>query len=135
MLEHNISLTLYEITRCSSSFTLHLFVIHIFSCLFTDTYQAHLWSQSNRRCWCSISGGCTTTKQGNHPHFSSSFAYICLHLHSQTLTSLHLGNDQIGDAGAQCLADALRHNTVIILITLHLSLTFIFISNHRHSSN
>jgi len=35
----------------------------------------------------------------------------------QTLTTLNLSNNQIGDDGAQYLANALRNNHVIINIT------------------
>lgn len=67
-------------------------------------------------------------------HSFISFSYIYLRFFSQTLTTLILGRNQIGDAGIQYLADALRLNKVIIFISLHLSLALIFISIHRHSS-
>ena len=64
---------------------------------------------------------------------SSSLSHIYLHLYSQTLTRLDLSSNQIGDAGAQYLADALRDNKVILIFSSSLSLISIFISIHRHS--
>ena len=46
-----------------------------------------------------------------------SLSHIYLHLYSQTLTGLYLYSNQIGDAGAQYLADALRDNKVILIFS------------------
>jgi Ran GTPase-activating protein (RanGAP) involved in mRNA processing and transport len=63
-------------------------------------------------------------------HWKNKFAQILnfphlthLHFFIQTLTKLHLSNNQIGDAGAQHLADALRNNTVILILSSSISYT------------
>jgi len=51
----------------------------------------------------------------------------------QTLTTLNLNNNQIGDQGAQCLGEALRHNTVRSS-ALHVFTIISFLSLlYRHS--
>jgi ABC-type uncharacterized transport system substrate-binding protein len=57
---------------------------------------------------------------------SSSISYTHLHVFTQTLTTLDLNYNQIGDAGAQYLADALRNNTVTLILSSSISYT------HRH---
>ena len=56
---------------------------------------------------------------------------------SQTLTTLNLWNNQIGDQAAQYLGAALQHNTVSDINThsLFVSLMFTFLLCHRHSSH
>ncbi len=41
----------------------------------------------------------------------------------QTLTTLHLGWNKIGDKGAQHLGDALKNNTVILILLSFISYT------------
>jgi hypothetical protein len=45
------------------------------------------------------------------------------HYFTQTLTTLHLRSTQIRDKGAQHLADALRNNTVTLIISSSISYT------------
>jgi hypothetical protein len=54
----------------------------------------------------------------------------------QTLTTLHISGNEISGIGAQHLADALRHNTVILILFSFLaySSSLVHIDAHRTRS-
>ena len=96
----------------------------------TDTHHTRSLQQSNRRGRNTTSGWCIT-KQHRNPHSLSLHldnTYTHLHLFTQTLTTLDLGYNQIGNTGAQNLADALRNNTVILILSLHLDNTYTYLN-------
>ena len=51
---------------------------------------------------------------------STDIVPIFLYYYTQTLTSVELQHNQIGDDGAQYLADVLKTNTVTILLSTHI---------------
>jgi len=104
------------------------------SCLFhIDTHCTWPVVQWNQRSRCTIFGWSIATQYSEiitpscfyHHHIPVSFI--------QTLTTLHLNDNQIGDQGAQYLGEALRHNTVRSLL-LHVFTIITFLSlSYRHS--
>ncbi len=122
--ELNTLLMLWKLIKYSFSF----YPYHTFSTSFhTDTYptlprqQSNWTARSSTHCWCS-------------ENYSSSYSLSILITHfllhfTQTLTLLTLDYNEIGQQGAQHIADALKTNQVVILF-LSLSHTFYLIS-HR----
>jgi len=110
----------------------------------TDTHYTQPLQQSNRRSRCTISGW-SITKQFSER--SSLLLILLLRLFHhftlfhfiQALTTLHLPWNQIGDKGAQYLAEALRNNSVrdhhsfsFFFFFLY-SIILLFSISYRHS--
>ena len=103
--------------RDHHSFFFFFFVLyssfHAFS-FHTDTHYTPPWAESNRSSRCTISGWSITTQYSERSslllpplfHHFMRFHFI------QTLSTLILQCNQIGDKGAQYLAEALRNNSV-----------------------
>jgi hypothetical protein len=66
--------------------------------------------------------------------FTVNLSHVLLHFFSQTETKLELINNQIGDKGAQQLADAIRTSTVNQILSLPVSFTFIFSHVDAHTT-
>jgi hypothetical protein len=66
--------------------------------------------------------------------FIINLLHVLLHFFSQTEKKLELFNNQIGDKGAQQLADAIRKNTVNQILSLPISFTFIFSHVDAHTT-
>jgi len=104
------------------------------SCLFhTDTHYIQPSRQSNQSSRCTILGWSIATQYSEIITPSSFYHHIIPVSFIQTLTTLHLYDNQIGDQGAQYLGEALRHNTVRSSL-LHVLIIISFLSlSHRHS--
>jgi len=59
------------------------------------------------------------------PIFYSSLSYLRSEHSKQTLTTLNLDSNSISDKGAKYLADALRNNTVTIILSSFLLYSYI----------
>jgi len=111
-----------------------IFLPSYHSCLFhTDTHYTSPLRQSNRRSRCTILGWSITTQYSEIITPSCSYHHLIPVSFTQTLTTLDLSYNKIGDQGAQYLGEVLRHNTVrssflpVFTIILFLSLSY------RHS--
>jgi hypothetical protein len=60
---------------------------------------------------------------------------LFIHHLSQTLTTLDIGYNQLGDQGTEHLANALQQNEVTSLRQLHFLYNYSFIIYHRHSQH
>ncbi len=60
---------------------------------------------------------------------------LFIHHLSQTLTTLNIGDNQIGAQGAEHLANALQQNKVTSLRQLHFLCNYSFIIYRRHSQH
>ncbi len=87
----------------------------------TETHQPPVERQSNWRRW-----GRTCRERFGEWHGNFHSLLIILFFTTQTLSTLNLDSNQIGNAGAQYLAGALRNNTVIPII-FHLSHYHLFL--------
>ena len=94
-----------SIEICSSLIATH-------SLFHTDTHITTL-QQSNRCCGSPASRHCSAREQGDVDRDLLVSHRHPLTLRTQTLTSLNLRSNQIGDVGAQHLATALRENKVM----------------------
>jgi len=103
-------------------------------CLFhTDTHYIQPVVQSNRRSRCTIFGWSIATQYSEIITVSCFYHQLIPVSFIQTLTTLNLNVNQIGDQGAQYLGEALRHNTVRSLL-LHVFTINSFLSlSYRHS--
>jgi len=86
--------------------SLHSYLFH------TDTHYTRPWSQWYRRSRCAIFGWSIATEYSEIITPSYFYHHLIPVSFIQTLTTLDLNVNQIGDQGAQYLAEALRHNTV-----------------------
>jgi hypothetical protein len=68
---------------------------------------------------------CSTKKQSNMIHIGRILTQLYTHYFTQTLTTLNVWKNEIGDERAQHLADALRDNTVILILPSSISYTHI----------
>ena len=104
------------------------------SCLFhTDTHYTLPLRQSNRRSRCTILGRSIATQYSEINTPSCFYYHLIPVSFTQTLTTLGLNENQIGDQGAQYLGEALRHNTVRLSL-LHVFTIISFLSlSYRHS--
>jgi len=104
------------------------------SCLFhTDTHYTLPVVQSNRSSRCTIFGWSIETQYSEIITPSSFYHHLIPVSFIQTLTTLNIYGNQIGDQGAQYLGEALRHNTVRSSL-LHLFTIISFLSlSYRHS--
>jgi hypothetical protein len=66
--------------------------------------------------------------------FTVNLSHVLLHFFSQTETKLELINNQIGDKGAQQLADAIRKNTVNQILSLPILFAFTFSHIDAHTN-
>jgi len=83
------------------------------SCLFhTDTHYTPPVVQSNRSSRCTIFGWSIATQYSEIITLSCFYHHLIPFSLIQTLTTLHLSYNEIGDQGAQFFGEALRHNTV-----------------------
>jgi len=104
------------------------------SCLFhTDTHYTQLLLESNRSSRCAILGWSIETQYGEIITPSCLWHHLIPVSIIQTLTTLDLNKNQIGDQGAQYLGEALRHNTVRSrLLRVFTIISFLSLS-YRHS--
>jgi hypothetical protein len=124
---------------CPSMFKKKAFSKHdsiIYTCLLllTDINHVEPRTQSNRFTTSTTFSDCSKTKQGNMIHIVRLLIQLYIHFFTQTLITLNLSSNQIEEKGAQHLADALRNNTVILILSSfisHSGLPFW----HRHSSH
>jgi hypothetical protein len=91
--------------------------------LFTDTHHIATGKQSNQSSTSTTFSYCSTTTQGNVIHIERPLIQLYTLYFTQTITTLNLNNSQIGDVEAQHLADALRNNTVILILSPSISYT------------
>jgi len=92
---------------------LFMFLPSSHSSLFhTDTHYTPPLRESNRRSRCTIFGWSIATQYSEIITPSRFYHHLILLSFIQTLTTLDLYRNQIGDQGAQYLGEALRHNTV-----------------------
>jgi Ran GTPase-activating protein (RanGAP) involved in mRNA processing and transport len=124
-----ISVKSYEQIRLKKRENLlDLFSVLLFL-LVIDTDYTKSWRESNRRCRSARIGYGITNKQSERKRTFS----ICFFFHSlsQTLTTLELSKNQIGDRGIQTLAEVIRTNTVrercFLLFIFYCS--FLFVSD------
>ena len=83
------------------------------SCLYhTGTHYTPPWQQWNRSSRCTMFGWSIDTQYGEIITCSCFYRHLIPVSFTQTLTTLNLWYNQIGDQGTQCLGEALRHNTV-----------------------
>jgi hypothetical protein len=107
----------------------------IYSSFITDTHntwppcQPYQWSRRRTSC------ECIAAKQGNIAHTTPLPMELFIHHLSQTLTTLNLYKNQIGDQAAEHLANALQQNKVTSLRQLHFLCNYSFIIYHRHSQH
>jgi len=103
-------------------------------CLFhTDTHYTQPVVQSNWRSRCTIFGWSIPTQDSEIITSSCFYHHLIPVSFIQTLTTLDLSGNKIGDQGAQYLAEALRHNTVRSSL-LHVFIIISFLSlSYRHS--
>jgi len=104
------------------------------SCLFhTDTHYTQPVVQSNRRSRCTIFGWSIAAQYSEIITPSCFYHHLIPVSFIQTLTTLQLDSNQIGDQGAQYLGEALRHNTVrSSLLRVFTIISFLSLS-YRHS--
>jgi len=104
------------------------------SCLFhTDTHYTRLLLQWNRSSRCTILGWSIATQYSEIITPSCFYHQLIPVSFIQTLTTLGLNDNQIGDQGAQYLGEALRHNTVRSSL-LHVFIIISFLSlSYRYS--
>ncbi len=91
----------------------------------TDTHRTRSWKQSNRRPRCKVSRRCFRKQQGKTHSLFASLLTVCNFL-TQTLKKLDLSRNEIGDQGANCLATALKTNTVNSISYSLIPLTYAF---------
>jgi hypothetical protein len=122
---------LYDKTRYDGS---HYSFSHstIHSLFPTDTedtlslLQWNWWSRSRTY------GQCSTTKSGSMARTTRFLIQPLIHYLPQTLTTLNLSRNQIGDQGAEHMAIALRQNQVARLALIVFSFNHSVIISHRH---
>ena len=104
------------------------------SCLFhTDTHYTRPALQSNQRSRCAIFGWSIATQYSEIITPSSFYHHLIPVSFIQTLTTLNLDGNQIGDQGAQYLSEALRHNRVrLSLFQVFTIISFLSLL-YRHS--
>ena len=108
---HNISVKHYN--KIQLDHHLFLFSPSSHSSLFhTDTHFTRPAGQSNRRSRCTIFRWSITTKYSEIITSSCFLHHVSLLSFIQTLTTLYLSRNQIGDQGAQYLCEALQQNIV-----------------------
>jgi len=98
-----------------------------------DTHYTRSVVQSNRRSRCTIFGWSITTKYSEIITSSCSLHHLILLSFIQTLTTLNLSYNQIGDQGARYLGEALQQNTVRLSLLRVLSIISFFSLSYRHS--
>lgn len=91
--------------KLSSSLTYSYLLFH------TDTHYTQSLRKSNRRTRSTISGRCVTNEYSEWERFFTSVSYSCFSF-PQTLTTLDLRFNQIGEKGAQYMSEALLTNMV-----------------------
>jgi len=104
------------------------------SCLFhTDTHYTLPVLQSNRRSRCTIFGWSIATQYSEIIILSCFYHHLIPGSFIQTLTTLDLSYNKIGEQAAQYLGEALRHNTVRSSF-LHVFTVISFLAlSYRHS--
>jgi len=102
-------------------------------CLFhTDTHYTQPVVQWNWSSRCAIFGWSITTQYSEIIAPSSFYHHLIPVSFIQTLTTLNLDGNQIGDQGAQYLGEALRHNRVRLSL-FHIFTIISFLSlSYRH---
>jgi hypothetical protein len=102
---------------------------------FTDAHNTwpRIWRNrySRRRTSCE----CIAAEHGEIVHTIWLHMHLFIHQFSQTLTTLDLKDNEIGDQGAEHLANALHQNKVILLTPLDYLYIYSFIILHRHSQH
>ncbi len=119
---------------CSAS---HSHSSSLFLVFHTDTHHTRPPIPWNRRSRSTTSCQCSTNQQSNNNSSSLSppHHFIIHTLFTQTLTILNLAINEIGDQGAQHLANGLQINkvtTTLLLFLLLITSSFTHFS-HRHS--
>jgi len=111
-----------------------MFLLSFHSCLFyTDAHYTQPVVQSNRSSRCTMFGWSIATQYSEIISPSCFYHHLIPVSFIQTLTTLNLNNNKIGAQGAQCLDEALRHNTVRSPL-LHVFTIISFLSlSYRHS--
>ncbi len=107
----NFSLMHYEKIRWAISFIFNLFRIFVRLFIDTDTHYTEPFLEFNRRQWGATSGRGITRTEGSLSIFVR-ISSLNLHVFIQKLTKLDLSSNQIGDNGAQHLAEALQEHQV-----------------------
>jgi len=111
-----------------------MFSLSSHSSLFhTDTHYALPWRESNRRQRCTILGWSIATQYSEIITSSCFLYHLILLSFIQTLATLDLYDNQIGDEGAQYLDEALQHNTVRSSFLHVFSIVSFFFLSYRHS--
>jgi len=123
-------------TQYGEIITASMFLPSSRSCLFhTDTHYTQPVEESNRRSRCTIFGWSIETQYSEIITPSCFYHHLVPVSFIQTLTTLDLNGNEIGDQGAQYLGEALRHNTVRSSL-LHDFTVISFLSlSYRHSLN
>jgi hypothetical protein len=118
LLEHSISLMPYEITQWPP-FSFHIFLISIFSS--THRHSPHWKLLRIKSTMLEHNISLMRYEITRCLSFPLDLSHTHLFLYLQTLTTLELRYSVIGDEGAQHLADALRNNTVTLILSSYLS--------------
>jgi hypothetical protein len=125
--------------RCSktrwhcSHYSTYYVTVH--SSIFTDTHNTWPRRSPNRCSRRRTSCKCVAAKQGNIAHATQLPMPLFAHYLLQTLTTLKLYNNKIGDQGAEHLANALQQNKVTLLTLSHFLRNCSFMNFHRHSQH
>jgi hypothetical protein len=128
--EHLVNALQQNIVRL---FTPLDFYATIHSSFSADTHNTWSRAQPNRCSRRRTSCKCIAAKRGKIAHTTRLPMHPFIHPFPQTLVTLHLELNQIGDQGAKHLANALQQNKVRFLTPLDFLCLYSFILFHRHS--